>query len=326
MALKGGRVEVPSSFELWAWRFSSEPSAGELVFTRYRHRMPPRTERGPILVALAAALWGTTGTAQALGPEGISPQAVSGLRMAGGALLLGYAVLRRATVPLRELMGWPLFWCVTTMAISQPLFFTGVDRTGVAVGTIVTIGSGPILGGLVAWLVRGERPGRRWFVATILALAGAVLLLSGGESAGVDPGGLAFSFGAGLAWAIYLVAAKSLFEAHPPVYVAGVVFTGAALALLPVLFSADLTWLGTGRGLAVVLWLGLVATAASYVMFSHGLGATPVAAAATLTLAEPLTAAVLGMVVLDEPVRATTIVGIAMVGLGLVALTYRGRA
>ena len=95
-------------------------------------------------------------------------------------------------------------------------------------------------------------------------------------------------------------------------------------ATLPVLLSADLAWLGTGRGWAVVLWLGLVATALSYVMFSHGLGATPVAAAATLTLAEPLTAAVLGMVVLDEPVRATTIVGIGLVGLGLVALTVRG--
>ncbi len=92
------------------------------------------------------------------------------------------------------------------------------------------------------------------------------------------------------------------------------------------LFSADLAWLGTGRGLVVVLWLGLVATAASYVMFSHGLGATPVAAAATLTLAEPLTAAVLGMVVLAEPVRATTIVGIAMVGLGLVSLATGGRS
>jgi DME family drug/metabolite transporter len=285
--------------------------------------MQPHTERGPLLVALAAALWGTTGTAQALGPEGISPQAVSGLRMAGGALLLGYAFLRRDTVPLRRLIGWPLFWCIATMAVSQPLFFTGVERTGVAVGTIVTIGSGPILGGLVAWLVRRERPGRRWFIATLLALIGAVLLLSGGESAGVDPGGLLFAFGAGLAWAIYLVAAKSLFETHPPVFVAGVVFAGAAVALSPILVASDLGWLGTTRGLAVVLWLGLVATATSYVMFSRGLSATPVASAATLTLAEPLTAAVLGMVILDEPIRATTIAGIGLVGLGIIALTYR---
>jgi DME family drug/metabolite transporter len=246
--------------------------------------------------------------------------------MAGGALLLGYAYLRRETVPLRGIIGWPLFWCIATMAVSQPLFFTGVERTGVAVGTIVTIGSGPILGGLVAWMVRRECPGRRWFVATLLALVGAVLLLSGGESAGVDPGGLLFAFGAGLAWAIYLVAAKSLFEAHPPVFVAGVVFAGAAVALLPVLFSSDLGWLGTTRGLAVVLWLGLVATALSYVLFSHGLGATPVASAATLTLAEPLTAAVLGMVILDEPIRATTIAGIGLVGLGLVVLTFRAFA
>ncbi len=293
------------------------------VLHLYSQPMPPTT-RGPLLVALAAALWGTTGTAQALGPEGITPETVGWLRMAGGSLLIPFAFWRRSTVSVRALLGWPLLLCVTTMAVSQPLFFTGVARTGVAVGTIVTIGSGPILAGVLAWIVRRERPGGRWVVATVAGLVGAVLLISGGEAAGVDPVGLLFAFGAGLAWAIYLVAAKALFEAHPPVFVAGVVFLGAAVALLPVLFVADTAWVASGEGLAVALWLGIVATALSYLMFSTGLGATPVAIAATLTLAEPLTAAVLGMTVLAEPVRLSTIAGIGLVSVGLAVLAVGG--
>lgn len=288
--------------------------------------MGARTASGPLLVLAAATLWGTTGTAQALGPDGITPETVALVRMIGGALLLLHAVVRRQTVPLRTLWGWPLFFALATMAGSQPLFFGGVARTGVAVGTIVTIGSGPILAGLLAWVVRRERPGPRWPVATVLAVGGAVLLVSGGDAAGIDPVGLLFAGGAGLAWAVYLVAAKSLFEEHPPVFVTGVVFAGAAVILSPVLLVGDVSWLGSWHGAATALWLGIVATALSYVAFSNGLGTTPVAAAATLTLAEPLTAGVLGMTVLGEPARLTTIGGMALIAVGIALLALERKA
>lgn len=279
-------------------------------------------------MAAAAALWGTNGTAQALGPDGISPESAGWLRMAGGALLVGWAIARRETVPLRTLPRWPLLFAILSMAASQPLFFTGVARTGVAVGTVVTIGCGPILAGVLAWMVRGERPGRRWAIATAMAVAGAVLLVSGGDAAGVDPGGLAFSLAAGFTWAVYLVAAKALFDGQSAVFVAGVVFTGAAGLLAPLLLVGEVAWMASGSGVVVVLWLTLVTTAGSYVLFAIGLRHTAVATAATLTLAEPVTAALLGMTVLGEPVRASTVAGIVLVAFGLLVLSVRveGRA
>jgi drug/metabolite transporter, DME family len=284
--------------------------------------MSPRTAgHGPALVLVAAALWGTTGTAQALGPEGITPVTVAAVRMAGGATLLLVALSRGATASLRALPRLPLGAAIASMAASQPLFFTGVARTGVAVGTIVTIGSGPILAGALAWAVRGERVGARWVTATAMSVTGAILLVSGGAAAGIEPVGVGFALAAGLAWAVYLVAAKSLFDRHPPVFVAAVVFAGAAVVLAPWFFAADTAWLGTPRGVAVALWLALVATAASYVLFATGLGRTAVAVAATLTLAEPVTAAALGMTVLAEPVRASTLVGIGLVAAGLLVLS-----
>ena len=169
----------------------------------------------------------------------------------------------------------------------------------------------------------GERPGRRWVVATVAAVAGAILLVSGGQAAGVDGAGLALAFGAGMAWAVYLVAAKALFEAHPPVFVAGVVFASAAILLSPFAVIGDTSWLTTGHGFLTAVWLGVIATALSYVFFSRGLGATPVAAAATLTLAEPLTAAVLGIALLDEPARLSTVGGILLIGLGIAVLSIQ---
>src|SRR5262245_17434657 len=98
----------------------------------------PRTE-----VLLAAGLFGTTGTAQALGPDGSTPATVGAARLAvGGAAL---AALALATGQLRG--GWPiraLLLAGAGVALYQLAFFAAVDRTGVAVGAVVAIGSGPV--------------------------------------------------------------------------------------------------------------------------------------------------------------------------------------
>lgn len=276
---------------------------------------------GPALVLLAASLWGTTGTAQALGPEGITSATVGLVRMAGGCLLWLWVWAGRTAVPWRAFLSPAALAAMGAMAASQPLFFAGVDKAGVAVGTIVTIGSGPVLAGALAFVVRGERVGRRWMLATAAAVVGALMLLSGGESAGVDPAGVGFALGAGVAWAIYLVAAKALLERVPPTVFAAVVFTGATLLLLPVLLLQSLAWVGTVRGALLALWLGVATTAISYLFFANGLRATPVATTATLTLAEPLTAALLGILILDERLGAVAATGAALLMAGLLVVS-----
>jgi DME family drug/metabolite transporter len=279
--------------------------------------MSPR--RGSLLVFGAATLWGTTGTAQALGPDGITPEVVALVRMLGGSLLLIYAAATRSTSPVGALPRVPLLLAIGAMASSQPLFFGGVERTGVAIGTVVTIGSGPLFAGVLAWMVRREPVSRIWFLATALSIAGAVFLVSGGESAGVDAVGLLFAAGAGMVWAVYLVWAKAVFEAADPVFAAAVIFAGAALVLSPAALIADPSWILTDRGLLVVLWLAPT-TALSYVFFARGLEQTRVAVAATMTLAEPLTAGILGIAVLSEPAQLSTLIGMALIVVGLLLL------
>lgn len=282
------------------------------------------SNRGPALVFAAAALWGTTGTAQALGPDGIAPEVVAFVRMLGGTVLLVAALAGGRASPIRDLPRVPLIVVILMMAGSQPLFFTAVDRTGVAIGTIVTIGSGPLLAGALGWFVRREAVTRRWWIATSLALAGTILLVSGGEEAGVDGVGLLFALGAGIAWAVYLLGAKEVFEQADPVFAAGVVFVAAAVLLSPTLILSDPGWLLTARGLAVAVWVAPIATGLSYVFFSYGLRDTTVAVAATMTLAEPLTAAVLGLALLGEPPLVSTIGGIAAILVGLLVLARGG--
>lgn len=274
----------------------------------------------------AAVLWGTTGTAQAFAPEGTQPAVVGAVRLAVGGLALLILALARGV--LRDLRGWPLAptaLAAVCMAAYQVFFFEAVAKTGVAVGTIVAIGSAPLFAGGLGFLVRRENPGLRWMVATLLAVAGCALLTVPKGEVSVNPAGIVLALGAGAAYATCTVAAKGLLEKRPPDAVMAALFCLAAVLLSPLLLLGNLTWLSEGRGLAVALHLGLVATAASYTLFARGLEAVPVATAVTLGLAEPFTAATLGVVLLAERVTGSVMLGAGLILVGLVMLSMPKR-
>lgn len=65
------------------------------------------------------------------------------------------------------------------VAAYQLCFFASVDRTGVAIGTVVAIGSGPVFTGLLSWLFDRVPPTRRWAGATAVAITGCAALIGG---------------------------------------------------------------------------------------------------------------------------------------------------
>lgn len=284
-------------------------------------------DKGYLYILAAAILWGTTGTAQALAPADAQPLAIGSLRLTVGglALLAVYWIRRRASTPRsnkRMAIGM-LLLAAGCMAAYQVLFFAGVARTGVAVGTIVGIGSSPVLAGLLGWLTRGERPGRRWRIATFLALAGCSLLVLTGQEINIDPLGVLLAVGAGSAYAAFSLASKGLLESHPVEQVMAAAFGLGAILLAPLLFTQNLTWLAQPRGISAVLWLGIIATALAYLLFGIGLKQTPVATAVTLSLAEPLTAGMLGVLVLGERLSLLAGAGILLVFGGLAVLSVQ---
>jgi len=284
---------------------------------------PAPDQRARLLVVAAAVLWGTTGTAQALGPDDASSIAVGTARNVVGAVVLVVlaASRRRLWTGARDLERRPLLLAAAATASYQLCFFGGVRLAGVAIGTVVGVGSGPVWGGLVGWLGRGERPGRRWAMATALALAGATLLAATTTDGDpVDPLGITLALGAGLSYALFALWSKGLTDRHHPDLVMTWVFALSALALLPLGLAAGVGPLLNGRGALMALWLGIVSLAAAYLLFGRGIAGVAVATATTLSLAEPLTAATLGIVILDEQLTAAAVGGMALVFAGLAAL------
>jgi len=280
------------------------------------------------LVLLSAVLFGTTGTAQALGPDGTTPLTVGASRIAiGGAALLAIAL---ATKTLNDGIRWtpgPALAGALGVVGYQLCFFAAVDATGVAVGTVVALGSGPAFAGLFGLVLSKETPTQRWAVATGLAITGAaILVLAGGEGANVDPAGIALALGAGASYGLYTVTSKTLLEqGHRPEGVMAVAFGLGGVLLAPALVLGDTAWLTAPDGASLAVYLGLVPTALAYVLFARGLQKLPAASVATLTLAEPLTAATLGVAILGERPGPVAGLGALMVLSGLRVLSAKPR-
>jgi DME family drug/metabolite transporter len=221
------------------------------------------------------------------------------------------------------------------LALYQPLFFLGTERNGVAVGTVVALGSAPVMAGLLEWLLTRRLPTATWALATGAATVGVLLLgIGGGDdvggvggSGGTDAVGLLGSLGAAASFAVIATVQRRLLDSgwDPFTVVAGM-GASAALVSFPALPFVDVSWLGEPVGLAMALWLGLGTISIAYVLFTWGLGGLTAATAATLTLGEPLTAAILGLTLLGERLSALAVVGLVVLGIGLALLARGSRA
>lgn len=279
----------------------------------------------PFLILLAAVLWGTTGTTQAFAPETAHPIAIGATRLAVGGIFLVLIVL---VIGKFEFTNWPIKTTILaslSMALYQPLFFSAVSITGVAIGTVVAIGSAPILSGLIEWLYLKVRPSKIWWYSTFLSILGCLMLFSNKESVLVDPIGIIMALGAGLSFASYTLISRTLVENHSSLSVVAVVFTLSAIWLSPFLFVFDMSWIMSIEGIGVSLQLGIVATGIAYLLFAKGLINVSSSTAVTLALAEPLTAALLGVFLLGEYLNITSWLGIFLLMLGIGILIWSSK-
>jgi DME family drug/metabolite transporter len=266
----------------------------------------------------SAVLFGTTGTAKELGPDSAGALGVGAIRILFGAVTLWLIVRRLPRWVDLRVHGALLLAGGLGVAAYQPGFFAGTERLGVALGTIIALGSGPLFAGLLE-LALGNRPNGRWLIATALSIVGGALLVAPGAADGnFSVTGLLAALTAGFGYALYAVVTKRLIMRGLGATVASAwQFSIGAVVLLPFLAGQPMGWLTTPSGLVMALWLGVAATGVAYLLYGYGLRSLDTATATTLTLAEPLTAAMIAMVVLDERLSAVEWVGAAVVLVGL---------
>lgn len=213
------------------------------------------------------------------------------------------------------------------VAIFQLCYFLAVDRTGVAVGTVATIGSGPMFAGVIAAVIDRRAPTTRWLLGTGLSVGGVALLGLLGRDATVNTSGIALAFLAGLGWAVFASVGKHHIErGADSTSIMAKMFSGGALLMAPLLVWHHPDWVTSRSGALVALFLGIATVGLAYTLYGFALRHLDTPTVVTLTLLEPITAAVLGAVVVHEQILPVGWVGIGLVlaGLGVVAPRAQG--
>jgi DME family drug/metabolite transporter len=287
---------------------------------------------GSACVLAAALLWGTTGTAAALAP-GVGSLAVGAAAMGVGGLLQAAAALRTIRAHRAGLAAqWRTLGVSAAAVAVYPLaFYTSMRLAGVAVGTVVSIGSAPMAAALVERVVDRRSLSRRWALGATVGVLGVLALAiarSGEEEAATSASGaqpvlgIALGLLAGLTYALYSWgAARAMRHGLPSRPVMGAVFGIGGVLLLPVLLLTGAPILASWPNFGAVAYLALVPMFVGYVLFGRGLAAVPASTATSLTLLEPAVAAVIAVLVLHERLPALGWVGMGVLLAGLVVLT-----
>ena len=285
------------------------------------HAVSHNVRRNYAFVIAAGICFGTTGTTQALGPDGISSLSIGSARLLVGAFFL-YLYIKIAKIPSAAIPKMAMWLSALGILSYQLTFFSAVKQTGVAIGTVTALGSVPALTGLLDYLIYKVKPTKRWFIATLITTTGIVALGTANGVSDFDFGGFVLAIIAGGSFGLLAVSSKrALSSGVDSTYLMFKVFSLAALLSIPVLLINGTSWLGTSGGAVMIIWLGLIPTALAYILYAKGLKGIAPGVASTLILAEPATATILAAVVLNESINLQGWAGIATVAIGLAYLS-----
>ncbi|WP_258314821.1 DMT family transporter [Streptomyces sp. Act143] len=276
--------------------------------------------RGLLFLTIAGVTWGTAGAVAALAyaVSDLGPVALSFWRCASGLVLLGAADLARPRprTAVREALGRKALRAVTTglgLAVFQTGYLAAVRSTGLAVASVVTLGAGPVFVAVGARLLLGERLGRGGVVAVAGALAGLGVLTLGGGGSAVRPWGVLLGLLAAAGGSAMTLLTRR-WGRDGGADAAGTsvgVFAVTSALLLPFALAEGLVPHTAEPGLLLWLlaYLAAVPTALAYALYFAGAAAVRSATVSVIMLLEPVSAAVLAVVLLGEHLTATTLLG-----------------
>ena len=281
-------------------------------------------------VALAALCWGLSGgIGGILMSHGWDPLVLSFYRGAIGLLLvLIWLALRPRGSGLKRCRVW--FWsAVAGLGVSGnfAFYFVSIDQGSVAVAATLMY-SAPVFVYLVSFVLKLERPSAEKWIAITVVMIGIVLLtqIYDIDKSSISTAGILSGLLAGISYAIFIFAFKYAAPHGSPQAILSIAFMVLALSLVG-LGDANQTIdaLSTGYW-PLFISLGLLGGGLSFGLYILGLNYTAPAVASIMAMVEPVTASLFGLVVLQERLAGSQLVGMGLILVTVTALSISSRA
>ncbi|MFE5488203.1 DMT family transporter [Streptomyces sp. NPDC056527] len=295
----------------------------------------PAVGRSLLYLIVAGVAWGTAGAAASLmfRVSDMGPLALSFWRCVGGlVLLLGALALRpgRPAAQAAEPRRRRLIRILGTgigLTVFQSAYFAAVEATGLAVGTVVTLGAGPVLIALGARLTMGERLGGGGAAAVGGALAGLAVLVLGGESGEVRPLGVGLAVLSAAGYAAITLLTRWLGRdggGSDALSTTTWAFAVGAAGLLP-MAAVEGLFPHTDQPvqvLGLLVYVAAVPTALAYALYFAGAAVVRAATVSVIMLLEPVSAAAIAVTVLGEELTAATVMGTLLLLTAVTGLAF----
>ena len=285
-----------------------------------------KTLSAQIKLVAAIAVWGGSFISTKIALEIMSPVSVMWLRFLVGAIILGAFAYRyddwRIT-SWREALDYAVLGFLG-ITLNQWLQSTGMV-TSEAATTAWILASSPVMMALLGWLFLKEKLNLYAAGGILLAGLGVIIVVSKGDlraafSGGFGkPGDILILISAPI-WAVYSILACPVLERHSPTKVTFYTFLfGWLLSNLFFVFGSEWTPLNQipAVGWLNVLYLGAFCSAFSFMFYNNSLQILPTAQVAVFLNLEPLVATLVAAAVLDERIVPATLLGGAMILLGV---------
>ncbi|QNX08602.1 EamA family transporter [Acinetobacter seifertii] len=285
---------------------------------------------GTIAILVASILWGTTGTAAAFAPT-LGPLAIGAAAMGGGGLLQAL-VASRAIRENRQFIRENLLILllgIVAVGIYPLAFYSSMHYAGITIGTVVSIGSAPLIAAILERFFDRKALSTIWFVSFVCGVLGVTMLSMGESHAVLDSTsqwnkyfGILLGLVAATTYSLYSWAAKKLIDRGVASKAAvGMIMGGGAVILLPTLLVTGEGLLQSSTNLLVAGYMMLIPMFLGYLLFGFGLKTVNASKATTLTLFEPLVAAIFAIVLVGEHVSWLGWIGMFLIFICILILS-----
>ncbi|MFL6112477.1 MAG: DMT family transporter [Catenulispora sp.] len=282
------------------------------------------SKRGWLLFATMSVIWGIPYLLIKVALEGMpAPFLVFARTVIGAAVLLPVAMRRGLVGP--ALKQWRYIALFAALEIAGPWLLLGdaeQHMTSSLAGLLIA--AVPFFVALIMWRL-GEREavsGTR-LAGLFVGLAGVVAIV--GLNVGqVQVVHMLEVIAVALGYAIAPIIADRRLTDVPTMAVISLSLTGVALLYAPVAVFSHPAHLPKVNVVAAAVGLGLVCTAAAFLLFFALIAEVGPAKSSMITFVNPAVAVTGGVVFLGESIKAGVIVGFPLVMVGLVLSTLRG--